>query len=518
MVFVIRQIEHRANTTMTKRHSRPDCIRSLSKLWNTRYTEEPYLHSVTIYDSTQLRGISTGILKVEFPVSVICGENGSGKTTFLSLAILGFHASKLPLTPLRNIEYFDFNYFFRSTVKDRHDQGIQVGWKYTDDSEDRIEKGHQRWLRYIRNNGQPKRPVRGTEFIGISRITPAFEKKNYHSYFSKKGNFKERDRGNNLKRYVSRIMSKSYVALSELTHSNTAGTHAVHNYNDTHTSFNAGAGEECLSNIVGTLLDCPEGSIVAIEEIEIGLHPSTLPKLSDAILEIALNRKLQILITSHSAEFLRAFPKEGLILATRVDGEVEFMNQPNVEYAISRIGGNHSSAASILCEDKTAGKLISSALPARVRSVCPVIGFGGKDELIEKAKTIKKFSPSETILIVWDGAADESYVEQAESNGFTGLRLPGNQEPEDYLISKLNTANGKAFLKKEFGLTASELHTLSGRINSLEDCHDLPFVLAECLKMPESEDSIIEAAARFVAANFADEFAELVTRINKVAG
>jgi len=262
---------------MTKRLSRPDCVKKLTKAWENHYNKEPYLKSVSIKKSSPLRGIEKSTLNLEFPVSAICGANGAGKTTFLSLSILGFHAVEPPLVPLRNIEYFDFNYFFRATAKDNHGQGIQIGWNYTDSSEDLIEKGQQRWLRYIKNNGDPRRPVRGTEFIGISRITPAFEKKNYHSYFTNKDSFEENDHGQELRGYLTKIMSRPYSSVFELTHSNSTGTHAVQSYNKTHTSFNAGAGEECISHIIGTLLKCPEGSIVAIEEIEIGLHPSTLP-------------------------------------------------------------------------------------------------------------------------------------------------------------------------------------------------------------------------------------------------
>jgi energy-coupling factor transporter ATP-binding protein EcfA2 len=503
---------------MTKRLSRPDCVRKLSKSWESIYTQDPYLKAVSIFKSSPLRGIEKSKLTLEFPVSAICGANGSGKTTFLSLSVLGFHAVEPPLVPLRNIEYFDFNYFFRSSANDNHGQGIQVGWDYTDSTNDWIEKGQQRWLRYIKNNGVPRRPLRGTEFIGISRITPAFEKKNYHSYFSSKDSFDEHDHGQELRSHLSRIMSKPYSSISELTHANSTGTHTVQSYNKTHTSFNAGAGEECLSHIVGTLLKCPEGSIVAIEEIEIGLHPSTLPILVDVILEISLRRKLQVIITSHSSEFLRAFPKEGLILADRSGGNVEFFNQPNVEYAIRRIGGAHQSAASIICEDKVAEKIISNALPAKLRAICPIIGFGGKDQLIDKAEVIRKFAPNTKIIIVWDGAVPDSNITEAGKKGFVGCRLPGKLEPEEYLITKLTTSEGKSFLKEQYGLTKGEVHSTIESLQSISDIHDLPFVLAECLGMPSNEEILTDAVANFAVKTFNQEFENIVATVKRAAG
>lgn len=498
---------------MAKRMSRPDCVRKLLGLWTNSYCKTTYLKSVSILDATSLRGVKDSSLTLEFPVSAICGANGSGKTTFLSLALLGFHAEEEPLVPLRNIEYFDFNYFFRSAVDDKHDKGIKVEWKYTDSTEDRIEKGEQRWLRYIRNNGNPRRPVRGTEFIGISRMTPAFEKKNYHNYFANKKSFKQQEQVKNLKQHLSYVMSKPYSAVSELTYANSSGTHAVQSYNNTHTSFNAGAGEECLSYIIGTLLKCPEGAIVAIEEIEIGLHPSTLPKLVDVILEISLLRKLQVIITSHSSEFLRAFPKEGLILADRFDERVKFDNQPNVEYAIHRIGGDHKPAASIICEDPIAAKIISTALPAKLRSVCPIVGFGGKDQLIEKAETIQKYAPNAKIVIAWDGEVPDGYITEANEKGFIGCRLPGNEEPENYLISKLKTKEGRDFLKDQYDLSCGELHSLMQALDAIADPHDFPYVLADKLAMTGQESSVIDAVVKFVTHKFSDDFDEFLNAI-----
>jgi hypothetical protein len=498
---------------MAKRMSRPDCVRKLSGLWSNNYNKEIYLKSVSIQDGAPLRGVKDSSLNFEFPVSVICGANGAGKTTFLSLSLLGFHAKERPLVPLRNIEYFDFNYFFRSAVDDKPDGGVRVNWRYTDGSEDCIEKGEQRWMRYIRNSGEPRRPIRGTEFVGISRMMPAFEKRNYHSYFANKKSFKEREHVANLKQYLSYVMSKVYSAVSELTHANSSGIHSLQSYNNTHTSFNAGAGEECLSYIIGTLLKCPEGSIVAIEEVEIGLHPSTLPKLVDVILEIALLRKLQVIITSHSSEFLRSVPKEGLVLAERFDDCVEFVNQPNVEYAIRRIGGDHRPAASIVCEDAIASKIISAVMPAKLRSVCPVVGFGGKDQLIDKAETVKKYAPTARIIIVWDGEVPERYIQEAKQKGFIGCRLPGKEEPENYLVSKLKTKIGKDFLRDQYELSQGELYSLMQSLDAVTDPHDYKYVLADKLEMKGNEDSVIDAIIKFVVHDFSNDFDELLKEI-----
>ena len=77
-------------------------------------------------------------------------------------------------------------------------------------------------------------------------------------------------------------------------------------------------------------------------------------------------------------------------------------------------------------------------MPAKLRSVCPVVGFGGKDQLIDKAETVKKYAPTARIIIVWDGEVPERYIQEAKQKGFIGCRLPGKEEPENYLVSKFH--------------------------------------------------------------------------------
>lgn len=505
-------------TQMTKRTSRTDSVSKLKKLWGSYYSKNSYLKSVSIQGQKGLRGIKESTMELSFPVSVICGANGAGKTTFMALSTLAFHANNKPLVPLKNIDYFDFNYFFKTTPKEKHDAGITIRWGYTDGTADTITKGSQRWMRYIRNNGNPKRPSRGTEFIGISRIIPAFEKKNYSNYFSKQGKFKEQKHHEELTRYLTKIISKKYTAVSELNHQNSAGTHSVNQYNSTHTSFNAGAGEECLTHILNTLLNAPIDSFIAIEEIEIGLHPSTITKLIDAILEIACKRKLQILITSHSTEFLRNFPSEGLILAERDDSRVEFISRPNVEYVITRLGGDHKTTCHIVCEDETAGKIIKNALSSKNRKICQVVAYGGKDELIEKAKTVHQLHPKVPIVIVWDGAAEDKLIENSSANGFTGIKLPSDLEPEDYIFTKLKTSEGKAFLEQNYSLSSQEINVLLDELECLEDRHDLFYTIAKQTGDTESEPSIRNDLTSFAAKDFKSEFDALRACIEEITG
>ena len=81
----------------------------------------------------------------------------------------------------------------------------------------------------------------------------------------------------------------------------------------------AGASEVALTDVgfgvsqvlpVLTLLYyVPEGSIVLFEQPEIHLHPAVQSKLADVMINIAKNRKIQIIVESHSEHLLRRFQR-----------------------------------------------------------------------------------------------------------------------------------------------------------------------------------------------------------------
>ncbi len=60
------------------------------------------------------------------------------------------------------------------------------------------------------------------------------------------------------------------------------------------------------------LLTAPKGSLVIIEEIDNGLHPSRANMLLDAVRRLAQQRKLSVLISSHNPALLDALPDDSI--------------------------------------------------------------------------------------------------------------------------------------------------------------------------------------------------------------
>ncbi|GAB6043193.1 hypothetical protein JCM17961_38710 [Endothiovibrio diazotrophicus] len=62
----------------------------------------------------------------------------------------------------------------------------------------------------------------------------------------------------------------------------------------------------------GTLLAAPEDSMVVIEEVDNGIHPSQAHHLLEAMRAHAERRRLRLLITTHNPALLDALPDEAV--------------------------------------------------------------------------------------------------------------------------------------------------------------------------------------------------------------
>lgn len=84
--------------------------------------------------------------------------------------------------------------------------------------------------------------------------------------------------------------------------------------------------------IVASLLSAEIGSLVVIEEIDNGIHPSRVKDLMSRINALAKERELSVLITSHNTALLNSLPEEAI-----ANTQVCFRDQDNGSSKIVRI-------------------------------------------------------------------------------------------------------------------------------------------------------------------------------------
>ncbi len=327
-----------------------DSERRLLNWWNSA-AANGFLESIEVEgaDGAGLRGIRSAHIKFSYPVTVISGKNGSGKSTILALCALAFHGSKAsPSRNSRNGKYYTFQDFFFKGNGDPDISGVKITWNYKGSQNPlKIKKKSDKWMHYER---RPSKPV---HFIGISRCIPAFEQSALRSHFgSNKRQQQPQTVNNSAKKYISAILGKSYKSAETMASSK----YKIRSCSSdaTYTSFNMGTGEDIVIELISSLFSTPEMSLVVIEELEVGLHPSAQKELAQALPKIAKERKLQIIISSHSEYIIDNLPRESRIVIERGKKEHHIQYKPSTRSALNNLTNTTNSELLIFCEDEFA--------------------------------------------------------------------------------------------------------------------------------------------------------------------
>jgi len=72
-------------------------------------------------------------------------------------------------------------------------------------------------------------------------------------------------------------------------------------------------GELCILKLIRALNECPDQSLVLIDELEMALHPRVQIQLYNYLVEVAQQKNLTVLFSTHSVSLLKSVPRKKLI-------------------------------------------------------------------------------------------------------------------------------------------------------------------------------------------------------------
>jgi ABC-type Mn2+/Zn2+ transport system ATPase subunit len=424
----------------------------LQKLWNSA-DNVPLLTGISVEGEPGLRGINK--IDVEFihPVTVICGKNGSGKTTILGLSALAFHPPKdYQSYNARNLNfsknkqgYYTFADFIFKGPRDPDVTGVKIIWKYRNwkYSEKSITKQSSKWMKY------PTRPERAVDYIGASRIIPAIESpvlRNYfHSKHRKRSQVKSLD--DKFTKYYGKILERYYDEASQMV-SGKYSLNICHNVAQ-YSGFNMGAGEDTLISLLYLLQKVPNGALLVIEEIELGLHPSAQKKLAEVILEIASEKQLQIICSSHSYDFIDSLPRDSRLLIEAHEATHITTPKCTSRYALGHISDKPMPELKIYCEDYFAEKLIYAILSGPTRKSIEVMRIGDKASVAKQVVAHFRGQYKGKCIAIFDGDVTKDQVCRWIKNDLkckenvtkcencNHIFLPGGDGPEAWVFKKI---------------------------------------------------------------------------------
>lgn len=133
--------------------------------------------------------------------------------------------------------------------------------------------------------------------------------------------------------------------------------------NEAYSSYNAASGEESLLNILVDIFEAPINSLIIIDELEAGIHPSIQRRLADVIQYVSWHHKKQFIITTHSPSLLSAFPQKSRKFIDKNSlGEYQAISSISVNASFSKMDSKAYPLIQLYCEDSEAEFIIKNVL------------------------------------------------------------------------------------------------------------------------------------------------------------
>ncbi len=229
-------------------------------------------------------------------VTGIFGINGCGKSTILHILDCIYRSES---------GKGETNYFTRFFKKDGRatwsGSSLEANFTIAGSLKTvRYWKGRDRWIPRV-----TERPARPCFFVGIDVSVPAIEREIVTKTNIPMTAGLPVPHVDEIRNAASYIMGRSYddygKTKSGSRHYQKVGTDHTLSY----TSLSMGAGEQKLFHILETIYNIPDYSLLLIDELDLTLHTIALNRLLNKIVEVANQKHLQVVFTSHREELTK---------------------------------------------------------------------------------------------------------------------------------------------------------------------------------------------------------------------
>ncbi|QBB69360.1 ATP-binding protein [Pseudolysobacter antarcticus] len=202
--------------------------------------------------------------------------------------------------------------------------------------------------------------------------------------------------------HVSRILGRDYDSARIVRHSLYPGNRGqdlsvIFRRTTEYSEAFAGSGEIAAVSAVIQVLEAPEYSLILLDEPETSLHPGAQRALLRFLLEQIKLKKHQIILSTHSSEFLFGLPHEAIkVFEDNGNMQSRILPRSSASAALKRLGKPPENKLRILVEDSLAQMLVRHAangLDQGDSETLEVVVFPGGAESI-----LKYHGPTEMVL------------------------------------------------------------------------------------------------------------------------
>ena len=218
-----------------------------------------------------------------------------------------------------------------------------------------------------------------------------------------------------------------------------------------YSGFNMGAGENALFEIFSTIYAAGKGSLLVMDEIELGLHAEAQRKFVDALKDICLEMHTQVICTTHSTEIFDCLPGDARFYVESVSKKTRVTQGISSEFAFAKLSSRTGLEIDVYVEDDVAKTVLQAALPASIRSRATFTIIGSATALARQLAALYVRGETKPVVAVFDGDQRTKESENLEharkmtenpksdfNDWFKShvTYLPGNTWPEAWLLQK----------------------------------------------------------------------------------
>ena len=489
---------------------------SLRKTWDAlrarKQVQDDFLDEVRLKG---LRGIRNLRVAFDYPVSVVAGPNGCGKSTVLfacAAAYTPVGRSTRTYTPAALFPGLSGGRGARGFTGDARGTALEFYYLAAGARYSMVWRKGRSWSRSFMGRKDVRQPERVLYLRTLANLRNPSEVRGLLQLGP--GPFDAEEITPDLLLFARRILPQKYRGVSLLRGRNRDFLLAELDHHDAvrYSEFHMSAGERAIlrmSKDVSSL----QRALILIDEIEAGLHPWTQQQLMLELQRIALRNDLQVVVTTHSPVVLDSVPPEGRIFLERDAATLDVTRRPAWRDIFQKaLYGQSTDRLSILCEDEVAEGVILGVLDVLnyrngTRHDDFVIGRDtGSDEFRGHVHAFGKFGRLAGFVFVLDGDAEDrapALLEAASRYGhkLEPLFLPGRSSPEAWIWNAVRDRTDE--YAREYGLSVQDLRA---RLASIEQT----FAGDATTRRQDVPKAMVRALA--------DELTRAVPEIARIAG
>ncbi len=449
--------------------------KQLADVWNAlranHAERDVHLEEVRI---GRLRGIKDLRVPFTYPVSVLAGPNGCGKSTVLFACATAYRVPDRPRTFVPSVLFPNFTDRLHGELSDPEER-TELAFSYLHYGE-RLSMAWRRgnsWNRSFMGRKGGKQPERGVYLRTLANLTNPSEVRGVLQIMRKDYNATQFTA--NLLVFAHRILKNRYNDVSiisakarDILFAEAEGDQGIR-----YSEFHMSSGERTILRISKDIAHL-HNALILIDEVDTGLHPYTQQQVMLELQRIALRQQLQIIVASHSPVVLDSVPPEGRKFLDRDEATNDVKLMPAYKDIFQKaLYGQSREKLSILCEDEVAEGMILGALDELqpklgLRHEDFVIGRNtGRAEFPSHVRMLGKFGKLLDFVFVLDGDARDMKpkIEEAARQYdqiIEPLFLPGKRSPENWIWTRL-VDDLEAFAIP-LGLPAGEMRRLMNEV------------------------------------------------------